>query len=216
MSGGRRYADRTAAGLAIAELVGGYRGRSDVVVLGLPRGGVVVAAPVAQRLGVPLDVLVVRKLGVPGHSELAMGAVAGLGEDIEVVRNDYVCARAGISDADFERVRLRETEELHRRREAWATGPGPIAVADRAVLVVDDGLATGSTMRAAVAALRAMRPREIVVAVPIAAPEVAASLATVVDRLICPWTPGSFRAVGEAYVDFSQTTDAEVAQLLSR
>jgi putative phosphoribosyl transferase len=211
----RRYADRTAAGHVLAEHLGEFRGRRDVIVLGLPRGGVVVAAPVARHLGAPLDVVVVRKLGVPGQPELAMGAVAAVGDDIEIFRNDYVCRRAGIGDEEFDRVRDREAQELRRRRTEW--GPQRSApVTDRVAILTDDGLATGSTMRAAVAAVRRRRPRAIVVAVPTGAPDVAAALARDVDRLVCPVRPSRFRAVGEAYVDFSQTADAEVARLLSQ
>jgi putative phosphoribosyl transferase len=210
----RRYPDRTAAGEALAEQLGEYQGRRDVTVLGLPRGGVVVAAPVARRLGAPLDVVVVRKLGLPGQPELAMGAVAAVGNEVEVFRNDYVCRRAGVTDADFDRVRDREAEELRRRRTAW--GPDrAVPVADRVVLLTDDGLATGSTMRAAVAAVRRRQPSQIVVAVPTGAPDVVAALAREVDRVVCPVRPNRFRAVGEAYLDFSQTGDDEVTRLLS-
>jgi putative phosphoribosyl transferase len=211
----QRYADRAAAGAALAEPLADYARRPDVVVLGLPRGGVVVAAPIADRLGAPLGVLVVRKLGVPGRAELAMGVIAAIGDEVEVFRNDYVVARAGVDDADFDRVRERETRELRRRRQVWGTGGAALEVTDRTVIVVDDGLATGSTMHAAVAALRRRRPREIVVAVPIAAPEVVVGLATEVDRVVCPWTPQRFHAVGQAYGDFSEVSDAEVARLLS-
>ena len=211
----RRYEDRTAAGEALVEHLLGYRGRPGVAVLGLPRGGVVVAAPIAAALGAPLDVVLVRKLGVPGHPELAMGAVAAVGGDVAVFRHDYVCRRAGVSDSDFARARDREIEELQRRRTAWGSRAAPIDLAGCPVVVVDDGLATGSTMRAAVAAVRARCPRQIVVAVPIAASDVALALAEEVDRVVCPWQPHRFRAVGEAYADFSQTTDEEVARLLA-
>lgn len=212
----QRYADRTAAGEVLAQWLVGYRGRPEVVVLGLPRGGIVVAAPVARGLGAALEALVVRKLGVPGHAELAIGAVAAIGDDIVAVRNEYVLRRVGISDDEFAQIRGRETRELQRRRRAWGSVRTPVDVTDKTAILVDDGLATGSTMRAAVAAVRRRGPREVVVAVPIAAPEVASSFAVDVDRLVCPWTPEGFHSVGEAYADFSQVADDEVARLLSR
>ncbi len=208
------YADRAAAGASLAGLLTRYAHRDDVVVLGLPRGGVPVAAAIAAALSAPLDVLIVRKLGLPGHSELAMGAIAGIGDEIVVVRNEDVLGRARVSADAFDQVRRAEATELCRREAAYRSGRGGVELSGRTVMVVDDGLATGSTMRAAVHALHAARPAAVVVAVPIGAPRSCAALAAEVDELVCPWQPQHFLAVGQGYYDFTPTADDEVTGLL--
>lgn len=208
---GRAFRDRTEAGQVLAHLLSVYAGRDDVIVLGLPRGGVPVAAEVAAGLGAPLDVYVVRKLGVPGHDELAMGAIAGNGVR---VLNESVIRSLGIHQDDIDRVAAREQVELDRRVRAYRDGRPSPAVAGKVVIVVDDGLATGSTMRAAVAALRSEGPQRIVVAVPVGAPLTCSDLATEADEVVCARMPRSFRAVGQWYDDFAPTTDEEIARLL--
>ncbi|MGY1742428.1 MULTISPECIES: phosphoribosyltransferase [unclassified Blastococcus] len=209
-----RFADRAEAGRALARRLAGRVG-PDAVVLGLPRGGVVVAVPVAAALRAPLDVLVVRKLGLPEHPELAMGAIAAVGDVVETVRTPEVLGPAGVADADFAAVRDRELAELRRRTDAYRTGRVPPPVRGRTVVLVDDGLATGSTMRAALAALRRQEPARVVVAVPVASPRVAAELAAEVDDLVCLAAPAGFRAVGQAYADFSATSDDAVRAALA-
>lgn len=211
-----RFADRTAAGRALAALLCGFAGRNDVVVLGLPRGGVPVAAEVAGALGATLDVLIVRKLGVPGQPELAMGAIAALGDRVEVVANDIVVARLGISVADFDAIRRRELIELRRRAAEYRGSRSSPVVRDRVVILIDDGLATGSTMRAAVAAVRRQGPLRLIVAVPVGAADTCSALRSEVDDVVCAQTPEPFRAVHQGYLDFTQTTDAEVLTLLAQ
>jgi putative phosphoribosyl transferase len=212
-----RFADRRAAGDALGErLSTTHARRSDMVVLGLPRGGVVVAARVAARLAAPLDVLVVRKLGLPWHPELAMGAIAAVGDTIETVRVGSVLAAARVGPDTFEAVRQQELVELRRREAAYRDGRPPVAVSGRTVIVVDDGLATGATMHAALVAVRGQAPRELTAAVPIGSPSACSALAGVVDELICLSAPHGFRAVGQAYVDFTETSDAEVRAALAR
>jgi putative phosphoribosyl transferase len=212
----RRFADRSAAGRALAVELRRLFGtrRTDVVVLALPRGGAPVAVPVARSLHAPLDLLLVRKLGVPGQPELAMGAIAGVGGVLEVVRNDRVAAEAGVSAEQFDRVLADQVRELRDRERRYRRGPAR-PVAGRLVVLVDDGLATGSTMRAAVGALRQGGPAAVVVAVPVGAPSSCRSLAREVDRLICLRQPHDFRAVGQAYGDFSPTSDDEVTDALA-
>ena len=185
--------------------------RSDVVVLALPRGGVPVGYEVAQRLGAPLDVFIVRKLGVPGQEELAMGAIASGGV---VVLNDDVVRGLDLTPDVIERVAREEGRELERREQAYREDAPPLDVAGMAVIVVDDGLATGSSMRAAVEALRRLRPARIVVAVPAAPVSTCRELAAEVDEVVCATTPSPFFAVGQHYWDFTQTTDEEVRDLL--
>jgi predicted phosphoribosyltransferase len=185
-------------------------------VLGLPRGGVVVAAEVAVGLSAPLDVLVVRKLGLPWQPELAMGAIAAVGDVIETVRTPAVLAAARVGEDSFDEVRAEELAELRRREVAYRGERPALPVRDRTVVLVDDGLATGSTMRAAVAAVRRQDPRRIVVAVPVGSPVVCAQLADEVDDVVCLSAPGYFRAVGQGYVDFAPTTDDEVREALGR
>jgi erythromycin esterase-like protein/predicted phosphoribosyltransferase len=205
------FRDRHEAGRALAGLLEHYRGRDDVVVLALPRGGVPVAYEVATALGAPLDVFLVRKLGVPGHEELAMGAIATGGV---VVLNDDVVRDLGISQEDLRRAAEREARELGRREQAYR-GNRPMAdIAGKVVILVDDGLATGSSMRAAIQALRALGPARIVVAVPAAPASTCQELAAEVDEVVCATTPSPFFAVGASYYDFTQTTDDEVRELL--
>ena len=211
--GSRRFADRRAAGRALGErLAGSVSG--DAVVLGLPRGGVLVAAEVASVLDAPLDVLVVRKLGLPWQPELAMGAIAGVGDAVETVRVEAVLAAVDVPPAAFEEVRQRELTELQRREAAYRGGRPPVPLAGRPVIVVDDGLATGATMRAAVLALRRQAPLGITVAVPVGSPRACDALAADVDDMLCLLAPQSFRAVGQAYTDFAETTDEEVRAAL--
>jgi len=206
-----RFRDRYAAGQQLAARLRRYTGRDDVVVLALPRGGVPVAYEVARTLEAPLDVFLVRKLGVPGYEELAMGAIASGGVR---VLNDRVVRELGITEEDINAVAEREQQELQRRERAYRDGRQPLDVQGRIVILVDDGLATGSTMRAAVAALRRRGPGWIVVAVPVGAPETCAELANEADEIICVSQPDPFFAVGAWYHDFSQTPDEEVRELL--
>lgn len=208
----RIFRNRQEAGLALANRLQQYSGRDDVVVLGLPRGGVPVAFEVARALAAPLDVFVVRKLGVPGHAELAMGAIAGGG--IRVLNQDVVMWY-GLSTATIDAVARAEQAELERREHAYRNGRSPVPLESRVVLIVDDGLATGSTMRAAVRAVRQSKPSRVVVAVPVGASETCRSLGIDADEVVCVATPEPFDAVGQWYDDFSQTTDEEVRELLA-
>ena len=207
------FQDRTDAGWQLAERLLNFAGRDDVIVLALPRGGVPVAFEVAQRLGVPLDVFVVRKLGVPGHEELAMGAIASGG--VRVLNEDVLYV---LPDAQsiVEMVTAIEREELKRRERNYrADRPAP-ELEGRTVILVDDGLATGATMRAAAAALRQQGAAKIVVAVPVGAPSTCQELRSAVDDVVCLQSPSSFIGVGQYYEDFSQTTDEEVRELLAQ
>ena len=189
-----------------------YAGRDDVIVLALPRGGVPVAFEVAQRVRVPLDVCVVRKLGVPGHEELAMGAIASGG--VRVLNEDVLYV---LPDAQsiVEMVTAIEREELKRRERDYRSDRPAPEVRGRTVILVDDGLATGATMRAAAAALRQQGAAKIIVAVPVGAPGTCHEIRSVADEVVCLQTPGSFMGVGQYYEDFSQTTDEEVRELLA-
>jgi predicted phosphoribosyltransferase len=209
----RVYRDRTEAGRVLAERLGAYADRPDVIVLALPRGGVPVGYEVARALHAPLDVFIVRKLGVPGHEELAMGAVATGG--VRVV-NEQVVRALGIPDSVIDAVASWELEELRRRERLYRGDRPPPDVRGKTVILVDDGLATGSTMLAAVRALRQQQPARIVVAVPIAAPDTCELLRAEVDDVVCAVTPEPFYAVGLWYRDFSQTTDEEVRELLAQ
>jgi predicted phosphoribosyltransferase len=209
----RRFKDRAEAGRLLAERLGGYAGRPDVVVLALPRGGVPVAFEIVRALRVPLDVFLVRKLGTPGHEELAMGAIASGGLR---VLNDEVIRALKIAPEVIEQVTDEERVELDRREQSIRAGTVPIDRQGRIVILVDDGLATGSTMRSAVAALRREQVAYLVVAVPVAAPDTAAMLRQQVDDMVCLMTPEPFLAVGRWYRDFRQTTDVEVRDLLAR
>jgi len=208
-----RFRDRTEAGKLLAAKLGRYANRADVVVLALPRGGVPVAFEVARALNAPLDLFLVRKLGVPGQEELAMGAIASGGGR---VLNEEVVAYLRISDDLINAVAAEEELELERRERAYR-GERPMPLLEgRTVILIDDGVATGSTMRAAVAALRQKSPAQIVVAVPTAADSTASELRAEVDDFVAVIEPEEFFAVGQWYENFSQTTDAEVRDLLER
>ena len=207
-----RFADRRSAGRSLATQLEAYADRSDVVVLGLPRGGVPVAFEVARALDAPLDVFVVRKLGVPFQPELAMGAIASGGVR---VLNDEIVAMVGVTPEMVARAVATEELELARRERMYRNGRAPLALTGKIVILVDDGLATGSTMRAAVEAVKRLQPARVIVAIPVAAAESCRALAQAVDDLICLQTPQPFSAVGLWYQDFSQTRDDEVRDLLN-
>jgi putative phosphoribosyl transferase len=206
-----RFSDRRQAGRVLATKLAAYAGRSDVIVLGLPRGGVPVAAEVAEALGAPLDVFVVRKLGVPYQPELAMGAIASGGVR---VLNDEVIAAAQITVPMLEAATRIQQRELERREQAYRNGRPAVPLKEKIVILVDDGLATGSTMRAAIEAVKRSEPSRVVVAVPVGAPETCHELARMADEVICVEMPVPFSAVGLWYDDFSQTTDDDVRALL--
>jgi putative phosphoribosyl transferase len=206
------FVDRREAGAGLATRLQHLAGRRDVVVLALPRGGVPVAYEIAKVLKAPLDVFVVRKLGLPGHAELAMGAIAS--GDVRVLNED-VLAWQRPPDEVIEAVTRAEQQELKRRERAYRGDRPQLSLHGRVVILVDDGLATGSTMRAAVLAVRRANPARIVVAVPVGARETCAAMRTIADEVICLYTPDPFSAVGLWYLDFSQTTDEEVRRLLT-
>ena len=210
----KRYVDRDEAGRVLAQHLSQYAGRDDVLVLGLPRGGVPVAAQVAESLGAPLDVIVVRKLGLPEQPELAMGAIAAVGDTVELVRNEVVLHQAEVTNAEFDDVFNIELTELRRRMARYRAGRAAPPLAGRVVIVVDDGLATGSTMRAAITALRAQRPSRLVVAVPTGARDTCKMLNGEADEVLCVRTPEPFGSVGQSYDNFPQTSDREVTRYL--
>jgi putative phosphoribosyl transferase len=203
------YRDRRDAGRALAEQLSHYKGCSDLIVLALPRGGVPVAYEVAHALGAPLDVFVVRKLGYPGQEEYAIGAIASGGVQ---VLNPF--AIDGVSELQLGHILARERAELARREALYRGSKPPVDVRGRTVIVVDDGLATGSTMRAAVAALRQRDPARLIVGVPVGAEDTCQQLRSEADEVVCPSTPSPFRAVGLWYQEFPQTSDEEVHRLL--
>jgi predicted phosphoribosyltransferase len=207
-----RFRDRVEAGRLLAERLQAYAGRDDVIVLALPRGGVPVAYEVAKALGAPLGVFVVRKIGVPGHEELAMGAIASGGV---LLLDEELIQRLGLGREELERRIAAELRELERREAAYTGGREAPELEGKTVILVDDGLATGSTMRAAAVAVRRLNPARIVVAVPVASPETCEEFREVVDETVCVLTPRPFRAVGLWYDDFSQTSDDEVRRLLA-
>jgi putative phosphoribosyl transferase len=209
----RRFRDRADAGRQLAEKLDAFAGRTDVIVLALPRGGVPIGYQVAKALNAPLDIFLVRKLGVPGHEEFAKGAIASGGVR---VLNGQLVRQLPNAEALIEVVTQRETAELQRREREYRNGRPLLDVRGKTVILVDDGLATGSTMRAAVRALRKRDVAEIIVAVPVGAPEACAEFQDEVDEVVCLMMPRNFRAVGRFYQDFSQTTDNEVRELLAR
>jgi predicted phosphoribosyltransferase len=209
----QRFRNRTDAGRQLAEKLAAYANRPDGLVLALPRGGVPVGCEVARALGAPLDVFLVRKLGVPGYEELAIGAVATGGVR---VLNDEIVRGLGISDHEIDAAAARELQELARRERLYRGDRAPPDVAGRTVILVDDGLATGATMRAAIRASRQQQPARIVVAVPTASADTSETLKTEADDVVCAMTPEPFFAVGHWYEDFTQTTDDEVRELLAR
>jgi putative phosphoribosyl transferase len=208
-----RFEDRREAGRRLAEELRDYAGQDDLVVLALPRGGVPVAYEVAKALDAPLDIFLVRKLGLPGHEELAMGAIASGGVR---VLNEQVVRMSGVDERTIAAVAAEEQRELERRERAYRGGRPTSAIEGHTVILVDDGLATGSTMRAAALALKAQKPKRLVIAVPVAAPETCDAFRDEVDEIVCAITPEPFYAVGLWYDDFSQTSDEEVQQLLER
>lgn len=205
------FADRRQAGAELASRLQKYAGRDDVVVLALPRGGVPVGFEIAEALGAPLDIFVVRKLGMPGHPEYAIGAIASGG--VRVLSEDAINWYGIPADA-IDAVARQELAELERREREYRQGRPLPDLHNRTVILVDDGLATGSTMRAAVEAVRAHKPARVVVAVPVGAPDACAEFAEIADETVCARTPEPFSAVGLWYRDFSQTTDEEVRALL--
>lgn len=209
----RVFRNRTEAGQKLAQQLLHYANRPDVLVLGLPRGGVPVAFEVARALNVPLDIMSVRKLGVPGQEELAMGAIASGGRR---VLNEEVMQGLGIPPNVIEAVTAREHQELARRERRYRGNRPGFDVRGRTVILVDDGLATGATMLAAIVALRQQKPARIVVAVPVASPSICQELRAVADEVVCLLMPELFLGVGRWYDDFSPTTDAEVQSLLER
>ena len=208
----RAFPNRIEAGRELAEKLEKYADRDDVIVLGLPRGGVPVANEVAKRLRAPLDVFIVRKLGVPGFEELAAGAIASGG--VRVLNEDVMRAIPHADEA-IEIVTARETEEMQRREQTYREGRSAPELRDRIAILVDDGLATGATMRAAVKALRQRGAAKIVVAVPVGPPDTCHEIEEQTDETICLSTPEFFQAVGQYYEDFSQTTDEDVRELLT-
>lgn len=207
------FRNRTEAGRILAGELGQYAHRPDVIVLALPRGGVPVGEAVAGELGVELDVFVVRKLGAPGREELAMGAIAAGGAR---VLNEQVVSELGVDETRVERTVQREREELERRVRMYRGDAPPPTLRDRICILVDDGLATGASMRAAVSALRQSEPQKVVMAVPVAAADVCRSFEGEVDQVLCAATPEPFLAVGRWYEDFAQTTDEQVREILAR
>ena len=207
-----RFADRPDAGRRLASSLDAYANRADVTVLGLPRGGVPVAAQVAASLHAPLDVLVVRKLGVPSQPELAMGAIAEGGAQ---VRHHDLIADIGLSSQDVDRAVAAQQIELERRVSLYRGNRAPAPLRGRTVILVDDGLATGATMEAAIASVRQHGPRKVVVAVPVGAADTCRRLGAIADAIVCVLCPKYFGAVGQWYDDFAQTTDGEVTALLT-
>lgn len=207
------FQNRTTAGQVLAEKLIVYADRCDLLIMGLPRGGVPVAFEVAQALRAPLDVFLVRKLGVPGQEELAMGAIASGG--VRVLNYDII-ETLHLSEAAIDRVTAKQQQELERREQLYRQNRPYPQLRDRTVILVDDGLATGATMRAAVQAIKLQQPAAIIVAVPVASPETQQELATQVDEIICVEMPVPFYSVGSWYAEFPQTTDAQVCELLQQ
>jgi predicted phosphoribosyltransferase len=208
----RQFSDRKDAGRQLAPVLGAMQLPTATVVLGLPRGGVPVAAEIARLLQLPLDVLCVRKIGLPYQPELAMGAVASGGA---VVRNEELIRQLPRGESVFEGVLARERAELERRERLYRGGTGPLQVSGQTVVLVDDGLATGATMEAAVRALLALRAARVIAAVPVGAPEACDRVAATAHDLVCLVRPPGFSSVGQWYARFEQTADAEVRELLA-
>lgn len=208
-----RFRDRRDAGIKLAQKLMGYANRTDVIILALPRGGVPVAYEVALALNAPIDVFIVRKLGLPGREELAIGAIASGG--VRVVNND-ITRILNVPDEVINMVARRELEELQRREQAYRGRYSALDVHDRTVILVDDGLATGASMRAAVIGVRAQHPARIVIAVPTAAPQVCDAFEFEVDEMVCAMTPEPFQGVGKWYEEFPQMNDEEVRVLLEK
>lgn len=207
------FEDRVQAGRMLAAALRSYCGRADVLVLALPRGGVPVACEIAEALGAEVDLMIVRKLGTPGQEELAMGAIASGG--IRVLNADVI-ASLGIGEGAIERAAARESREIERREHAYrGSRPRPV-IAGKCVILVDDGVATGATMRAGIAGLRQQKPAKIVIAVPVAPPDTVEQLRAEADEVVCLAMPELFRAIGQWYVAFPQLTDAEVRERLAR
>ncbi len=206
------YKNRRGAGKELASSLTEYARQDDVIIVALPRGGVPVAYEIADILNVPLDVLLVRKLGVPGHEEFAMGAIAW--GNVQIINQDTV-QQLGISKEAIQQVIDKETQDLHRRNRLYRNDQPLPQIKGNRVIVVDDGLATGATMKAAISALRQLGANEIVVAVPVASPSTCRELGKIANKVICLRTPEPFYGVGQWYQDFSQTTDQEVENLLS-
>ena len=208
----QKYTDRHQAGKILAEQLKEYTKKPNVIVLALPRGGVPVAYEIAQALSVPLDVLVARKLGVPWHEELAMGAIASGGT---VIFNQEILKDLDITQEEIEQVILAEKKELERREKTYRGNRPKANFTDKIIILVDDGIATGATMRAAIKALRTHKPQKIIIAVPVAAKDTYEQMTPLVDQIVCPVTPKEFYAVGTWYEVFDQTTDEEVFSLLN-
>jgi predicted phosphoribosyltransferase len=207
------FLDRAEAGRRLAKLLLEYRGQKDVLVLAIPRGGVPVAFQVAKELEAPLDVFIVRKLGVPGREELAFGAIASGGIRY---RDSEIVDAARISESEIESIAAKEIRELERRESAYRGGRAPLAVKGQTVILVDDGIATGASMEVAIMAVRRMMPARIIVATPVAPVSTCRRLSSQVDDVVCLHVPVSFSAIGEFYEDFSQVSDEEVKDLLRR
>ena len=207
------FADRREAGLALAEALDAYSNTADVVVLALPRGGVPVGYEVARHLDVPLDVLVVRKIGTPGHQELAMGAVASGGA---LVRNEQVITSIGVNEDVFNEVADQKHREVRDRERLFRGDRRPLALKKKVVIVIDDGVATGSTITAAIQALRQLEPARVITAVPVAPPNTVTALSEIADEIVALKTPTPFMAVGHWYHDFPQVPDKEVIRLLNQ
>ena len=209
----RPFADRRAAGRALAQALA-PKNLADPVVLALPRGGVPVAVEIASALKAPLDIVLVRKIGVPFQPELAAAAVVD-GGDPEVVTNDDVIKLAGVTPADLDAGVERELDEIERRRRAYLQGRARVPLEGRTIILVDDGIATGASVRAALRALRRKKPKALILAVPVAPAEAIEALEREVDEIVCLWTPEPFFAIGIHYVDFHQVSDEEVVELLA-
>jgi putative phosphoribosyl transferase len=207
------FADRRAAGRALAEVLAKKKLVAPVV-LALPRGGVPVAAEIASALGAPLDIVLVRKIGVPFQPELAAAAVVN-GGDPEIVTNEDVVSLAGVTAADLSAGIKRELEEIERRRRVYLQGRTRVPLEGRTIILVDDGIATGASIRAALKALKRKGPKALILAVPVAPPEAVDALAREVDKVVCLWAPETFFAIGVHYVDFHQISDKEVVKLLA-